>query len=61
MKRKPATEAAMPATVRKIRAAVYTRKSSEEGLDMEFNSLDAQREACEVCTAARKSATGAAA
>ena len=47
MKRKPAAEAAMPATVRKIRAAVYTRKSSEEGLDMEFNSLDAQREACE--------------
>src|SRR6476619_7111015 len=33
--------------VRKLRCAVYTRKSSEEGLDMEFNSLDAQREACE--------------
>jgi hypothetical protein len=32
---------------RKLRCAVYTRKSSEEGLDMEFNSLDAQREACE--------------
>ena len=31
----------MPATVRKLRCAVYTRKSSEEGLDMEFNSLDA--------------------
>lgn len=30
-----------------IRCAVYTRKSSEEGLDMEFNSLEAQREACE--------------
>ncbi|TSJ64160.1 recombinase family protein [Starkeya sp. 3C] len=30
----------------KIRCAIYTRKSSEEGLDMEFNSLDAQREAC---------------
>ena len=28
----------------KIRCAVYTRKSSEEGLDQEFNSLDAQRE-----------------
>src|SRR5574341_371037 len=27
--------------------AIYTRKSSEEGLEMEFNSLDAQREACE--------------
>ena len=33
--------------VRKLRCAVYTRKSTEEGLDMEFNTLDAQREACE--------------
>ncbi|WP_244465827.1 recombinase family protein [Devosia soli] len=32
--------------VRKLRCAVYTRKSTEEGLDMAFNSLDAQREAC---------------
>lgn len=30
-----------------VRCAVYTRKSSEEGLEQEFNSLDAQREACE--------------
>jgi site-specific DNA recombinase len=30
-----------------IRCAIYTRKSSEEGLDQEFNSLQAQREACE--------------
>ena len=30
-----------------IRCAIYTRKSSEEGLDQEFNSLDAQREACD--------------
>lgn len=30
----------------KVRCAIYTRKSSEEGLDQEFNSLDAQREAC---------------
>jgi DNA invertase Pin-like site-specific DNA recombinase len=29
------------------RCAIYTRKSSEEGLDQTFNSLDAQREACE--------------
>jgi DNA invertase Pin-like site-specific DNA recombinase len=29
------------------RCAVYTRKSSEEGLEQEFNSLNAQREACE--------------
>jgi len=30
-----------------IRCASYTRKSSDEGLEQEFNSLDAQREACE--------------
>lgn len=30
-----------------MRCAIYTRKSSEEGLEQEFNSLDAQREACE--------------
>ncbi len=29
-----------------VRCAIYTRKSSEEGLDQAFNSLDAQREAC---------------
>ncbi len=33
------------------RCAIYTRKSSEEGLDQAFNSLDAQREACEACEA----------
>jgi DNA invertase Pin-like site-specific DNA recombinase len=46
-----------PATkpiVRKMRCAVYTRKSSEEGLDMEFNSLDAQREACEAYVASQR-------
>lgn len=30
----------------KMRCAIYTRKSSEEGLEQAFNSLDAQREAC---------------
>ena len=30
-----------------IRCAIYTRKSCEEGLEQEFSSLDAQREACE--------------
>ena len=29
-----------------LRCAIYTRKSSEEGLDQTFNSLHAQREAC---------------
>ena len=38
----------------KIRCAVYTRKSSEEGLEMEFNSLDAQREACTAFVASQK-------
>src|SRR5436190_2267705 len=32
---------------RTVRCAIYTRKSSEEGLEQEFNSLQAQREACE--------------
>ncbi|ACI97486.1 recombinase family protein [Rhodospirillum centenum] len=39
---------------RRLRCAIYTRKSSEEGLDMEFNSLDAQREACESFIASQK-------
>jgi site-specific DNA recombinase len=39
---------------RKLRSAIYTRKSSEEGLDMEFNSLDAQREACEAYIASQR-------
>jgi site-specific DNA recombinase len=33
-------------STRVLRCAIYTRKSSEEGLDQTFNSLDAQREAC---------------
>jgi hypothetical protein len=32
---------------RPVRCAIYTRKSSEEGLQQEFNSLDAQRQACQ--------------
>ena len=32
---------------KKFRCAIYTRKSTEEGLEQDFNSLDAQREACE--------------
>jgi site-specific DNA recombinase len=40
--------------IRKLRCAVYTRKSSEEGLEQEFNSLDAQREACEAYIASQK-------
>jgi DNA invertase Pin-like site-specific DNA recombinase len=36
-----------PSRGRRWRCAIYTRKSSEEGLEQEFNSLHAQREACE--------------
>src|SRR5438874_7378377 len=42
--KKPATAARRN---RAVRCAIYTRKSSEEGLEQEFNSLQAQREACE--------------
>src|SRR5271157_3969439 len=38
----------------KVRCAIYTRKSSEEGLEQEFNSLDAQREACEAYVTSQK-------
>jgi DNA invertase Pin-like site-specific DNA recombinase len=34
-------------TARPLRCAIYTRKSTEHGLEQEFNSLEAQREACE--------------
>jgi len=44
-----------PKIVRKLRCAVYTRKSSEEGLEQEFNSLHAQREACEAYIASQRS------
>ena len=40
---------------RKLRCAIYTRKSSEEGLEMEFNSLDAQRDACNSYIASQRS------
>ena len=36
------------------RCAIYTRKSSEEGLEQSFNSLDAQREACEAYIASQR-------
>ncbi len=40
--------------MKKIRCAIYTRKSSEEGLEQAFNSLDAQREACAAYVASQK-------
>jgi DNA invertase Pin-like site-specific DNA recombinase len=44
-----------PRSTRKLRCAVYTRKSSEEGLELEFNSLHAQREAALAYIASQKS------
>ncbi len=46
--------ATAPPVTLKRRCAVYTRKSSEEGLDMAFNSLDAQREACQAYVYSQK-------
>ena len=37
-----------------MRCAIYTRKSTDEGLEQSFNSLDAQREACEAFIASQK-------
>src|SRR5260221_2021688 len=42
------------AKVARIRCAIYTRKSTEEGLDQDFNSLDAQRESAEAYISAQK-------
>jgi DNA invertase Pin-like site-specific DNA recombinase len=44
----------MTAAPRKLNCAIYTRKSTEEGLEQNFNSLDAQREACENFIASQK-------
>jgi len=41
--------------MKKLRCAIYTRKSTEDGLDMDFNSLDAQREACEAYVKSQRS------
>lgn len=38
----------------KVRAAIYTRKSTQEGLEQDFNSLAAQREACEAYVVSQK-------
>ena len=54
MSRRKLSDGAMPASVKKLRCAVYTRKSTDEGLDKEFNTLDAQREACEAYVASQR-------
>jgi site-specific DNA recombinase len=38
----------------RLRCAIYTRKSTEEGLEQDFNSLDAQRDACEAFVVSQK-------
>lgn len=42
--------------MKRLNCAIYTRKSSDEGLEKEFNSLDAQREACEAFIYSQKHA-----
>jgi site-specific DNA recombinase len=39
---------------KEIRCAIYTRKSTTEGLEQEFNSLDAQRESCSAYIASQR-------
>jgi DNA invertase Pin-like site-specific DNA recombinase len=46
--------ATLPVAVQKRRCAVYTRKSTDEGLDRKFNTLDAQREGCEAYIASQR-------
>src|SRR6059058_3375289 len=47
MHNSPGSKNARANAPKTIRCAIYTRKSTEEGLDQDFNSLDAQREAAE--------------
>ena len=48
------TRSAAPAGPKPVRCAIYTRKSTEEGLEQDFNSLDAQREAAEAFIASQR-------
>ena len=52
---KPFAQAPSPKPHACVRCAIYTRKSTDEGLDQEFNSLDAQRESAEAYIASQKS------
>ena len=54
MGERPTSSGTRSRTGRIRRCAVYTRKSSDEGLEQSFNSLDAQREACEAYIASQK-------
>jgi DNA invertase Pin-like site-specific DNA recombinase len=48
------SRASVTVTPKRSRCAIYTRKSSEEGLEQEFNSLDAQRDACQAYVVSQK-------
>ncbi len=48
------TRSTEPNTPQRIRCAIYTRKSTDEGLDQEFNTLDAQRESAEAYIASQR-------
>src|SRR5688572_7687508 len=52
MRKQPAPTPGQPK--KPVRCAIYTRKSTEEGLEQAFNSLDAQRESGEACVAAQR-------
>jgi DNA invertase Pin-like site-specific DNA recombinase len=54
MSRRTQNQASVAAPVKKLRCAVYTRKSTEEGLDQEYNTLHAQRDACEAYVASQR-------
>ena len=48
------TRSTEPNTPQRIRCAIYTRKSTDDGLDQEFNTLDAQRESAEAYIASQR-------
>ncbi|MBA3670230.1 MAG: recombinase family protein, partial [Sphingomonas sp.] len=48
------TEGHQDLPIKQVRCAIYTRKSTDEGLDQAFNSLHAQREACEAYIASQR-------
>ena len=54
MSRRKLPDGAMPAAVKKLRCAVHTRKSTDKGLEKQFNTLDAQHEACEAYVASQR-------
>ena len=54
MKKRPKQQQGGEAAPKTVRCAIYTRKSTEEGLEQAFNTLDAQREAGEAYVQAQR-------